>query len=214
VGLIEGVTIGWSNFARKRHRPGTGNSYFSRGRSWFYADKQEDDFFFTNLIENYWDRRYPGQGETTLERKVVVPVPPNYFYCPTVLITEEMRKAWISPIKASVVRRSPGEDLYIGETIRPWVARLQGIKIRPEKAKFANIVLYSKEALEENGGERSTDCNWEIVCLIASPVEKEPMPPLTMARNELVKPGGTKSTYSAQEYAESIYYWSQRARLR
>jgi hypothetical protein len=213
VRLIEGVSIGWSEHARKRHKPGTGNSYFDRG-SWFPADKEQEDLFLFNLIENCWDRRYPGQGETTLERKVVVPVPPTFFYCTTVLITEQMRKARFSPIKATVVRRAKGEDLYIGETIRPWVARLQGIKVQPEKANFATVVLYSKEALLENGGERTTDCEWEIVCLIASPVEKEPMPPLTMARNELVKPGGTKSTYSAQEYAESIYYWSQRVRLR
>jgi hypothetical protein len=34
------------------------------------------------------------------------------------------------------------------------------------------------------------------------------MMPLTMARNLLSKPGGTKATYSAEQLAESIYHWA------
>ena len=40
------------------------------------------------------------------------------------------------------------------------------------------------------------------------------MPPVTMARNMLEKEGGTKSVYTAEEFAEAIYYWSQRIRIK
>ena len=74
-------------------------------------------------------------------------------------------------------------------------------------------MLYSAAALTENEGKRSGDFDWEIVAIIASPVETEPMNPLTMARNFLEKPGGTFCEYTAREFAEAVYYWSCRAGL-
>ncbi len=38
------------------------------------------------------------------------------------------------------------------------------------------------------------------------------MDPLTMARNMLAKPGGTPCRYSADDFAESVWYWSARAK--
>ncbi|MBU2502315.1 DUF3228 family protein, partial [bacterium] len=75
----------------------------------------------------------------------------------------------------------------------------------------AGVVLYSREALLENGGTRSGDADWEIVCLLAGPEEDEPMDPLTMARNMLAKPGGTPCTYTAEQFAEAVWYWAARA---
>mgnify|MGYP000104930427 CR=1 FL=1 len=69
------------------------------------------------------------------------------------------------------------------------------------------------DVLLENGGARSTDCDWEIVCVIASPVADEPLDPLTMARNMLAKPGGTPCGYTADAFAEAVWYWSRRARI-
>ncbi|MAG25925.1 hypothetical protein CMI47_10140 [Candidatus Pacearchaeota archaeon] len=161
----------------------------------------------------FWDERQPGQGETTLDRKVVVPVPAIGFVCTTVLITEQMKNAWINPIRSVIRQREEGEDLFIGNELRPWAAKLQGIKIEPEPCNFAKVVCYSAEALLENGGERTTTDDWEIVCIIASPVENEPMSPLAMARNMLRKTGGTMGTYTAAQFAESVYYWSQRIRI-
>jgi hypothetical protein len=78
-------------------------------------------------------------------------------------------------------------------------------------AKRVDVVCYSAEALLENNGTRThLDCNWEIVCLLASTGEKEPMLPLAMARNYLEMPGGTKGEYTAKEFAEAIYYWSSK----
>ncbi len=40
-----------------------------------------------------------------------------------------------------------------------------------------------------------------------------PMHPLTMARNYLVKKGGTKGRYTAAQFAEAIWYWSQHSQV-
>jgi hypothetical protein len=114
-------------------------------------------------------------------------------------------------LTAEVTRRQPHEDPFVQVSVRPDWADHNGFY---ESVNFASVVLYNKDTLTENGGKRSTDCEWEIVCLLASPVEKEPMSPLVMARNMLEKPGGTKSTYTAQEFAEAIYYWSQRVKVK
>ena len=37
------------------------------------------------------------------------------------------------------------------------------------------------------------------------------MDPVTMARNFLEKPGGTFAPYTAQQFAEAIWFWSIRA---
>lgn len=193
-------TIGWSDFAKGRNRKGTGYSYSILL-----------DWEITKLVEYAWDKRQPGHGESDTSRKVVVPVGTHgcmgepWFYSPYVLLTEGM-----DAVQAKVMRRQPGEDIFVRNYISSFDANTFGLALMPEPAKFVSIVCYSAEALLENNGTRSTDCEWEIVTIIASPVEREPMSPLTMARNQLEKAGGTKGTYTAEQYAESIYYWSQR----
>lgn len=187
VDFLAKTSIAFSNFARDRHQRGTGHSFF--------------DFSEERVIErviNEWEDRYPGQGETTLDRKVVVPVNPIGFWISTTKVLMEGM-----PIRAEVVRRQPHEDPYV----EIYIDELDAMKfgVTPTPAVYCNIVCYSKEALLENDGERSSDCDWEIVAILASTKEKEPMPPLTMARNFLEKAGGTKSVYSAQEFAEAIY---------
>tara|TARA_Y100000034_G_scaffold89034_1_gene106995 strand:+ start:52 stop:666 length:615 start_codon:yes stop_codon:yes gene_type:complete len=200
-------TIGWSDFAAKRHKPGTGFSYSTLHQ-----------IAVADLTSLCWDKREPGAGETGLDRKVVVPVPPDSFVCTTALITEQMRNALVSPLKAVVSCRQEGEDLFIGHELRRFWAWLQRIEVKPEPCNYAKVVCYSHAALLENGGTRTIQPDgsvddWEIVCIIASPVENEPMPPLTMARNMLEKAGGTMGTYTSEEFAESVYYWSQRIRI-
>ena len=47
-----------------------------------------------------------------------------------------------------------------------------------EEVRFASVVLYSADTLLENGGTRSGDFDWEVVCLIAGPADDEPMDPV------------------------------------
>jgi hypothetical protein len=186
---LEVPTVGWSQFALDRHKPGTGHTYTTLSN--------ED---VVKLVRGHWELRRPGQGEVFNTRKIVVPVPAESFRCTTVKIRDGMTLA------AEVTRRQPHED--------PFVQVVCPLNAEPEPVNFASVVLYHKDTLEENNGKRTTDCEWEIVCLLASPVEKEPMDYLTMARNMLGRPGGSKSTYTAEEFAASIYHWSQRVKTR
>lgn len=185
------ITIGWSEFATKQHEEGSGNSFFN------LSPQRVLDL----VIEN-WDKRTPGTGEGGIDRKVLVPVPPEGFFLPVVNLVDGM------PVRAEITRRQPHEDPYVDVYVDYLDAKAMGLAA--QVAKFTNIVCYSAEALLENNGTRSTDCEWEIVCVLASKSDKEPMMPLTMARNFLEMPGGTKSVYTAQEFAEAIYYHSKR----
>ncbi len=176
--------IGWSDFARNRCRPGQGRSFF-RG----------SDDELVDLVARNWERRRPGAGREDLDKVVLVPCPPEQFACATVLVKSNTR------LFARLENRQAKEDAHIRVTADG----------EAEAARFADVVLYSAAALEENAGERSGDFDWEIVAIVASPVKDEPMNPLTMARNLLEKPGGTFCEYTAREFAEAIYYWSQRA---
>ncbi len=203
-------TIGVSGFAKVRHTPDGGRTHY-RG-TW------EE---LIALVVERWDTRQPGAGEVSVARKITVAVPPdNFSDLANVLVTED------TALDARICRRQPEEDPYIGVRaiglMRPRVlpvrllARLFGFRdyslapLPKERPLHANVVLYSAAALSENGGMRSTDCDWEIITILASDVPDEPMHPLTMARNELALTGGTKSSYTPEEYARSIVYWSRR----
>lgn len=182
-------TVGVSEFARANSIIGTGNSYTTTSLE-----------VVAECVRQNWDYRRPGAGETETTRKVLVPVFPGQFFCsPCAPLSVGMN------IKSRVVQRQIGEDPYIETYLTVEDAEKMGIQ--PIPAKRCDIVCYSAEALMENNGHRSTDCDFEIVTILAYSTDvEEPMTPLTMARNFLQKPGGTFGVYSAQEFAESIYY--------
>lgn len=185
--------IAWSNFALEHSRYGTGNSY---------STLSNDEVI--KLVQDNWEKRRAGAGETTLERKVLVPIPCEKMFC-----SPRAEIAMGLPIKARVVQRQAGEDPYIETYVTPEDAEAFGVK--PTPAKRCDVVCYSAAALLENGGERSSDADWEIVTILAYPTDhEEPMLPLAMARNMLCKPGGTSGIYSATEFAESIYFHATR----
>ena len=102
-----------------------------------------------------------GTGETGLDRKVVIPVKDAVgFFLPTAKLEEDL------PLRAHATRRQAGEDLHVEVFLDSEDAKR--FKIEPEIAKFVKIVCYSADALLENNGERSTDCDWEIVAILGS----------------------------------------------
>jgi hypothetical protein len=176
-------TLGWSAFARERYRPGTGRCHFT-------GSPEE----LLDLVRAHWDARRPGAGRDGLDEVVAVPLPPDRFVSGTVLVEEG------TELVARLERRQPHEDAYVRVTARGPC----------EPARHAAVVLYSAATLLENGGARSTDRDWEIICVTASAVPDEPMNPLTMARNMLARPGGTPCAYTARQFAEAVWYWSRR----
>jgi len=178
-------SMAMSEFARGRHVVGGKHT-------WFSGSEEE----LLDLVREFWDRRQPGAGRGDLTQVVVVPVPPTGFTGTTIEVTET------TELLAAFERRQDHEDPYIQVSAIGLV----------DAPRHASVVLYSAATLSENDGQRSSDADWEVVCLLAGPVAEEPMDPLTMARNFLEKPGGTFAPYTAHEFAESIYYWSRRAR--
>jgi len=175
-------SIGWSYFAKKRNCKDGGYSYFNGTDEELYA-----------LIRDNWDSRKAGSGMVEIDDVCIVSVPPTGFHCPLVRVDKSY------DFQADVDRRREDEELHVKVT-----AKGQAIP-----AQFVEIVMYSAEALEAEGEARAGNYDWEIISIAASPVEDEPMHPLTMARNQLGKEGGSDREYTSKEWATSVWYWSQ-----
>ncbi|HEY3323283.1 MAG TPA: DUF3228 family protein [Planctomycetota bacterium] len=143
------------------------------------------------MVEANFDKRVAGYRDGV----ALVPVSPTNFFAGTVKATAETK------FKVKFEARREGEAPYIQ-------VLAEGAKKTP--AKRAEIVLYRHDVLME-GNEASSDADWEIICVLAYPTEdEEPMSPLTMARNFLKLPGGTKGEYTAEQFATAIVYWSDK----
>lgn len=157
----------------------TKNSRFS------YFDGTWDELKI--IVQNNFHNKKQGYREGV----ILIPVPCDRFYSSMCKIENdsifetkfEARRDDEEPVKTTVIKN--GEKA---------------------PAKFVNIVLYRHDVLLENN-ENSTEADWEIISINASLVENEPMHPMTMARNMLNKEGGTKATYSGQEFAEALWFW-------
>jgi hypothetical protein len=178
------LKLGWSDFAAGRHRPG--------GKHTWFAGSNEE---LLARVRVGWPQRLPGAGREDLTQVVVVPVDPAGFVSSTVRVTPE------TVLHAVYDRRQEHEEGFVRVTA-------EGPR---ESAAHAAVVLYAAATLLENDGSRSGDFDWEVVCLLAGPHATEPMDPLTMARNMLEKPGGTYCAYTAEQFAEAIWYWAARA---
>ncbi|HSI05075.1 MAG: DUF3228 family protein [Myxococcota bacterium] len=175
------TSIDWTKFALDRHREGSGHS-------WYSGDRGQ----LVQSVHAGWHKREPGFGRSNLDEVVVVPMAPERFHGTTVTIRDEL------PLTAEVARRRPHEDPYVRVTAAT----------APDPVRFAAVVLYSRALLLPEEPDFAAD--WGIVSITASAVADEPMHPLTMARNMLEKPGGTKAVYTAEQFAEAVYYWSRR----
>lgn len=120
---------------------------------------------------------------------LLVDLDPTGFYSAIVDVTDETK------LNASYAPRQPGEAPFI---------RLSA-KADKQPAKYASVVLYRADVLEENN-ERETDAEWEIVAIKArTDAEEEPMHYYTMARNFLHLKGGTQGDFSAEDFANQLY---------
>ena len=175
------MNIGWSNFALGRHRKGFGYSYF---------DGSDEDLF--ERIRRNWHQREVGAGAESVDDVCLVPVEPEGFVGTKVRIEDA------ESLRAEIVRRQAHE--------RPFVKVFAEGGLCP--VNHVKVVLYAAHELLKNNGERSGDYDWEIVCVVASDIEDEPMNPLVMARNQLEMAGGTPRRYTSDEWARSVGYWA------
>ncbi len=123
----------------------------------------------------------------------------DQFICPFVRITDD------TPLKVIRTRRRPEEEPYL---------QIQALRGNLLKAGRVELILYRRDVLEESG-ERSCDTEWELISIQAVPegVDEMPMGPVTMMRNQLALPGGTKAHYSSEEWAEAVRFWQHYAPL-
>ncbi len=123
----------------------------------------------------------------------------HHFICPFVRVTEATK------LNATVVRRRPEEEPYI---------QLRALTGTALKTGSVDLILYRHYVLAETK-EQTTDEDWELISFHAIPegIEDMPMGPLSMMRNQLQLPGGTKAYYESEKWAESVKFWQEYAVL-
>jgi len=146
-----------------------------------------------HLVEEYFGVARPGYRDGV----VLVAVPPERFWAATVEVDATIK------LRAAFESRQKGEAPFVQVVA-------EGVK---QPAKAVDIVLYRADVLAEDN-DRSSEADWEVISINARVTEEpEPMDPMTMARNFLHLAGGTKGEFTAQQFAESILYWSKRCRV-
>lgn len=121
------------------------------------------------------------------------------FVCPFVKIDAN------TELISSFVKRREDEEPYIQTRAK------SGAPLEAGKVEY---ILYRNDVLAENN-EQSTNEDWELISIHAIPVgiEKLPMGPVTMMRNQLGLKGGTKANYSSDDWAEAVHFWQKFAAL-
>lgn len=141
------------------------------------------------LVAEHFGNAVPGYKDGVL----LVPVPPERFQ--TGVVEVEVG----TQLRAVFEARRPGEAPFLSTLAR-------GTKAQ---ARVVEIVLYSRDTLKE---EATAGTDWEIISINArATLGSEPMHPMAMMRNFLALPGGTAASYTAEEFAQAILYWSTRA---
>jgi len=123
----------------------------------------------------------------------------HHFICPFTKITEKIT------LEAKIVKRRPQEEPYI---------QMRALNGSPLNTGSVDLILYHHNVLSETN-EESSDADFELISFHAIPegLEKMPMGPVTMMRNQLQLPGGTKATYESEKWAEAVKFWQEYAVL-
>ena len=121
------------------------------------------------------------------------------FICPFVKLNNNVK------LISNLVCRREGEEPYI---------QIRAINGAPAKTGKVELIVYRHDVLAENN-ENTTLADWELISINAIPkgLEKLPMGPVTMMRNQLNLIGGTKASYTKDEWAESVRFWQKYAAL-
>ena len=182
-------TVKASQFV-KRQLKGTGKTYSPSLSFDEIAKIAEKQLNKGNFIEGYRDGVIIIELTTKFARE---------FICPLVEIDENTK------LKANIVKRRPNEEPYIQ------IRAINGKNLNSDRVE---LILYRADVLSENK-ERTTNADWELVAFMAKPKKINlPMGPITMMRNQLELPGGTKAQYTSKQWAESVHFWQKFALLK
>ena len=115
------------------------------------------------------------------------------FVCPIVKINSKTK------LVAEQLKRREDEEPYI---------QIRATNGTPLKSNSVDLILYRHDVLKETN-ENETNDDWELISFHAIPedIKNLPMGPVTMMRNQLELPGGTKGYYSSDQWAKSIKFW-------
>jgi hypothetical protein len=159
------------------------------------------------LVEDYFKHARLGYRDGVM----LVPIPP-------MVHTENGE---IGVCTDDVIELHP-DDVIVGQ----FTPRVEGEEPRvktfvvregnPPLAKYVDVVIYSRETLQE-GGEPHTGEDWDIIAVLGRPtLEHVPMDPNTMLSNHYQVSGGTSTHWSAEEFEQelrkSFLFWRKHAR--
>ena len=167
------------------------------------AKTYSTNFSFEEIAEHAAERFDDGHFREGYRNGVVIVEAPEemseHFVCPFVEIDDT------TDLRAESVARQEGEEPYI---------QIRAANGSPLPAGKVEFILYRHDVLAEND-EQSTDAEWELISIHALPegIDDLPMGPVTMMRNQLELPGGTKARYSSEEWAEAVRFWQRYAAL-
>jgi hypothetical protein len=183
-------TIALSTFVRRQ----TDASEFSH---WTCPEAD----LLARVSENF-EKAEPGYREGV----VLVPVSPEGFFSAIVELAEG------DVLRGHYKARRPGETPRRSVTVDTDAAGEPKVK---GAAAQVDVVLYRADVLAE-GDDRSTDAEWEIISVNASPIVGEvPLAPEAMIANHLVLDGGTATGWTDEEFAvklrESKAFWDRHA---
>jgi hypothetical protein len=153
--------------------------------------------------ETHWEK---GTVSPSNQGVWIVPLPDEdapRFFSSHIVVDET------TPLHAFFAPRATGEAPYV-QVVSP-----SGQK---QPAQRVELIFYSHEILAVDGdAPEPQTAEYYLVSINAYPSnEPEPMSPMTMARNFLHLTGGTQPSnpYTAEEFAKSIVYWSNRVRVK
>tara|TARA_B100000029_G_scaffold95182_2_gene85375 strand:- start:1336 stop:1917 length:582 start_codon:yes stop_codon:yes gene_type:complete len=178
-----------NNFV-KRQTEGSGKSYSSY-------------LTFEQIAKHAEEQLHKGQFSKGYREGVLIvdsnPSYVKYFKCPFVKIDKN------TILKAEWICRRSDEEPYI---------QIRALNGSPLKAGKVVFILYHHDVLDETS-EQTTNADWELISIHALPegIEKLPMGPVTMMRNQLELKGGTAAHYPSDKWAESVQFWQKYAPL-
>lgn len=185
--VVEGKIV-VSPFAREFNQRFSENSYFNG--TWEKV---------VELVSENWENNEPGTGSEDGDTLLIRIPDTEGFFSPVAEITAENEHM----IQEETRPRRKGE--------KPVTTRfIIGEKV---PANVVKVVVYRADVLAKDN-DRSSDAEWEIICILAQPQENVPMHPHTMERNNNNDEGGTYREYSDEEWVEAREFWAKHVYIR